>query len=68
VAKFTIPAPLSIITCCDSSIVGFKIFSLSNFALISPNKMIKKPALIPHKNCLLCHHLSPHLVHAHSEE
>ena len=29
--------------------------------------MIKKPALIPNKNCLLNHHFNPHLVHAHSE-
>jgi len=28
--------------------------------------MIKNPALIPHKNYLLTHHFSPHLVHAHS--
>ena len=33
-------------------------------------KMIKKkkPALIAHKNCILNHHFSPHLVHAHSEQ
>jgi len=29
--------------------------------------MIKKPAPIPAKNCLLNHYSSPHLVHAHSE-
>jgi len=28
----------------------------------------QKPALIPHKKCLLNHHFSPHLVHAHSEK
>jgi len=28
----------------------------------------QKPALIPHKNCLLNHHFSPHSVHAHSEQ
>jgi len=30
-------------------------------------KIIKKPALNPHKNCLLNHHISSHMVHAHSE-
>jgi hypothetical protein len=30
--------------------------------------MIKNPALISHKNCLLNHHFSLHLVHAHSEQ
>ena len=30
-------------------------------------KMKKKPALIPHKKCLLNHHFSPYLVHVHSK-
>jgi len=30
--------------------------------------MMKKPALIPRKTCLLNHHFSPHLVHAHLEQ
>jgi len=30
-------------------------------------KMIKKTVIIPRKNCLLNHHFSPHLEHAHSE-
>jgi len=28
----------------------------------------EKPALITHKNCLLCHHFSFHLVHACSNQ
>ena len=31
-------------------------------------EMIKKLPLIPQKICLLNHHLSPHFVHAHSEQ
>jgi hypothetical protein len=30
--------------------------------------MIKKPALIPRKNCLLNHRIFPHLVHEHSKQ
>jgi len=28
----------------------------------------KIPALIPHKNCPMDHHFSPHFLHAHSEQ
>jgi len=31
-------------------------------------KIIGKPALITRKNCLLNHHVSPHLVHSHSKQ
>jgi len=30
--------------------------------------MIKQPALIPYKNCLLNYHFSPTLVHVHSTQ
>jgi len=31
-------------------------------------KVIKKPALVPRKNCLLNHHFSPRLLHACLEQ
>ena len=77
VAKFTILTPLSLLSWCSLSfpIVSLKIFSLPTIALKSPNRIFiwylgkwQKPALIPHKICLLNHHFSPHLVHAHSEQ
>ena len=77
VEKFTVLTPSHLLSWYRLSlpIVSLKISSLLNFAL---NLLIQfsygtwendqKPALIPHKICLLNHHFSPHLVHAHSEQ
>jgi hypothetical protein len=77
VANLTILTPLSLLTWCrlSFSIVGLIVFSLPTFALKSPNRIFiwyqgkrLKIALVPHKNCLLNHHFSPYLVHAHSKQ
>jgi hypothetical protein len=38
-----------------------------NFYIIL-SKILKKPAPIPRKSCILNHHFDPHLVHAHLEK
>jgi hypothetical protein len=52
--------------------VGLQMSSLPSFALKSPNRIfiwcLGKPAFMPHKNCLLNHHFSAHLVHAISRQ
>ena len=77
VTKFTILTPSSLLSWCRLSfpIIGLKISSLPNFTLQSPNRILiwylgksSKTALIRHKNCLLNHQFSPHLVHAHSKQ
>ena len=58
-----------------SQLSTLKSLSLSTFVLKSPNRIFMwylendgKSALIPHQTCLLGHHFSPHLVHAHSQQ
>jgi len=71
-AKFTVLTPLLLLSRCrlPFPVAGLETFSLPTFALKSPNiivilylgEMIKKPI-----KCLLNHHFSSYLVHAHSE-
>jgi len=66
-AEFTILTQLSLLSCCRLSfpIVCLKVSSLPSCALKSPKRI---PVLIPKKYCLLNHQVSPHIVHAHSEQ
>jgi hypothetical protein len=74
VAKFTIITPLTLLFWCRLCLptVGSKISCPPSFALNlltafsygTWKNCKKKPTLIPHKNCLLNHPFSHHLVHA----
>ena len=77
VAKFTILTPLSSLFWCKLSfpIVGLKISSLPTFALKSLKRIfvwylakLSKTFSNCSRQCLMNHHFSPHLLHAHWKE
>ena len=74
--KFTILIPSPLLSWCRLSLrCQFENILCPHSALTSPNWILFgtwendwKLALIPHKNCLLKHQLSPQLVHAYSKQ
>jgi len=65
-ANFTILTTLSLLSRrrLTFPVVGLKIFSPLTEFPYGTYENYRNPALIPHKNCLLNHHFSPHLLHA----